>query len=242
MPEAIWFESCCHGGPVKHSIVAVFGFCWGNVADGLQQPAMVEPVHPFERGELDGFERAPWPTPVDHLGLVEAVDGLGQRVVVAVADAAHGRLDTSFGQALGVLDRDVLATSIAVMNKPSTMQRAPVMQSLFESIEHEAGMCRSRNPPADDAPGEGIDDKGDVDEARPGRDMCEVRDPQRVRPRGLELPVDVVQRARRHLVADRGSDRLATDNTLQTHALHQALNSAAANFLAFASQLPPNLS
>ena len=109
---------------------------------------MVEPVDPFERGELDGFERAPWPTPVDHLGLVEAVDGLGQGVVVAVADAAYGRLDTGFGQTLGVFDRDVLAASITVMNKPSTVQRPPVMQRLLESIENEARMCRSRNTPA----------------------------------------------------------------------------------------------
>src|SRR6202158_3586250 len=103
------------------------------------------------------------------------------------------------------------------------------MQSLLESIEHEAGMCRSRNTPADDAPGVGIDDKGDVDEARPGRDIREVRDPQRVRPRCLELPVHAVQRARRRLVADRGSDRLATDYTLQTPGLRHAPNRAAGN-------------
>src|SRR6202162_3667356 len=240
MPEAISFESRCHGWPFEHSVVAVFGFCRGNVTNGLQQSAMVEPVDPFQGGELDGFERAPGPTPVDYLGLVEAVDGLGQGVVVAVADAADGRLDPGFGQALGVFDRDVLAASITMMNKPSTMQRPPVMQSLLESIEHKAGMCRSRNTPANDAPGEGIDDKGDVDEARPGRDIGEVRDPQRVRPRCLELPVHAVQRARRRLVADRGSDRLATDNALQTQGLHQAPNRAAGNFLAFASQLPPN--
>src|SRR5258708_37922340 len=114
---------------------------------------------------------------MDHFGLVEAVDGLGQRIVVAVADAAHGRLDTGFGQALGVFDREVLAASITMMNKASSMQRPPVMQSLLESIEHEAGMCGSRNTPADDAPGEGIDDKGDVDEARPGCDVRQIRAP-----------------------------------------------------------------
>ena len=67
-------------------------------------------------------------------------------------------------------------------------------------------------------------------------------DPQCVRPRCLELPVHVVQRARRRLVADRGPDRPATDNTLQTHRSHQAPNSATGNFPAVASQLPPNLS
>ena len=45
---------------------------------GSQQPAMVEPVDPFERGVFDGFKAAPRSTPVDHLGLVEAVDRLGQ--------------------------------------------------------------------------------------------------------------------------------------------------------------------
>ena len=45
---------------------------------------------------------------MDDLGLVEAVDRLGESVVVAVADAADRWLDAGLGQALGVLDRDVL--------------------------------------------------------------------------------------------------------------------------------------
>jgi hypothetical protein len=45
---------------------------------------------------------------MDHFGLVEAVDGLGQRVVVGIADAADGRFDPGFGEVLGVADRDVL--------------------------------------------------------------------------------------------------------------------------------------
>src|SRR5258707_12442030 len=47
---------------------------------------------------------------------------------------------------------------------------------------------------------------------------------------------------RRRPVADRGSHRLAADNTLQTDGFHQASDGAAGNFLAFTSQLPPNLS
>ena len=69
---------------------------------------MVEPVHPVEGGELDGFQRAPRSAPPDDLGLVEAVDRLGQGVVVAVADAADRGLDAGIGEALGVADRDVL--------------------------------------------------------------------------------------------------------------------------------------
>lgn len=51
---------------------------------------------------------APWPPPMDHLGLVEAVDGFGESVVIGISDTTNGRLDASFSQALGVLDRDVL--------------------------------------------------------------------------------------------------------------------------------------
>jgi hypothetical protein len=70
-------------------------------------------------GELDRLERSPRSTPVDDFGLVEAVDRIGQRVVVAIADTTDGGLDARLGQAFGVLDGDVLAASVAVMNEAS---------------------------------------------------------------------------------------------------------------------------
>lgn len=48
--------------------------------DGLQQPAIIEPVDPGQHGDLNRFEASPWPAPVDDLGLAESVDGPGQRV------------------------------------------------------------------------------------------------------------------------------------------------------------------
>ena len=41
---------------------------------------------------------------MDHLSLVETVDGFGESVVIGISDAADRRLDTSFSQALGVLN------------------------------------------------------------------------------------------------------------------------------------------
>jgi len=41
---------------------------------GFEQPTIVEPVDPFERGVPDGLKVASWPTPVDHFGFVEAYD------------------------------------------------------------------------------------------------------------------------------------------------------------------------
>jgi hypothetical protein len=56
LPEAVSFKSRRHGGLLRHGIVAFLGFGWRDVADGLQQPAIVEPVHPLRRRELDSLE------------------------------------------------------------------------------------------------------------------------------------------------------------------------------------------
>jgi hypothetical protein len=127
---------------------------------------MVELVDPFERGVLDGFEAAPGSAPVDNLGFVEAVDRLGQSVVVAVADTADRRLDTGLGQALGVLDRHVLRPTVAMTDQAAPIGRAAIVERLFQGIEDEAGMGDPAGPPAYDPPSTGIDDEGDVDEPR----------------------------------------------------------------------------
>jgi hypothetical protein len=71
LPEAVSFESRRHGRLFQHGVVACLGFRRRDVADGLQQPAIVEPVDPFERGELDRFEGTPRTASMDDLGLVE---------------------------------------------------------------------------------------------------------------------------------------------------------------------------
>ena len=178
---------------------------------------MVEPVNPFERRELDGFEISPWPTPMDHLGLVETVDGFGESIVIGISDAADRRLHASFSQALGVFDRDVLAAPVAMVHEPAAMNRPSIMQRLFQRIEHEARMRRAGSPPTNDPAGIGVDDEGNVDEAGPGRDIGEVREPEDVRPWRLKLAVDVIQRAWRGLVAGRGFDGFAADDPLKAH-------------------------
>lgn len=54
---------------------------------------------------------------MDHFGLVQPVDGLGQRVVVGIADAAEGGFDAGIAQPLGVADRHVLHAAIRVVNQ-----------------------------------------------------------------------------------------------------------------------------
>jgi hypothetical protein len=43
-----------------------------DIADGLQEPAVVEPVDPFQGGVLDVVDALPGAAPADQLGLVEA--------------------------------------------------------------------------------------------------------------------------------------------------------------------------
>ncbi len=107
---------------MQHGVVALLGFGRGDVSDGLQEPSVVEPIDPFEGGELDGLEAAPWPAPMDHLGLVETVDGFGEGIVIGISDTADRRLDTSFSQALGVVEITLpgRVAGITWSNKPET--------------------------------------------------------------------------------------------------------------------------
>ena len=124
-------------------IVGGFGLGGQDVADGLEQPAVVVAVDPFERGVLDGLKRSPWPVPPDDLSLLEAVGRLSQGVVVTVADAADGGFEARFGEAFGVLDGDVLRSPVAVMHEPAADKRPTIAQRLLKSIENEARVRRA---------------------------------------------------------------------------------------------------
>ena len=67
-----------------------------------------------------------------------------------------------------------LHTAIAVVDEAAAPNRPSLMQGLLQRVEHEAGVSRAGETPADDAPREGVDDEGDVDEAGPGHDVGEV--------------------------------------------------------------------
>ena len=72
---------------------------------------------------------------------------------------------------------------------------AAVIDRLLQRIKDEVGAQRGRHAPSDDPPREDVNHKRDVDEAAPCGDVGEVRDPELIRPRRGELPVDQVGRA-----------------------------------------------
>ena len=69
-----------------------------------------------------------------------------------------------------------LTPAVAVVNE-AVLHRAPIMQRLLQRIEHKPGLRVARHPPADNAPGEHVDHKGDVNEALPGGNLGEIRHP-----------------------------------------------------------------
>lgn len=119
-----------------------------------------------------------------------------------------------------------------MVNQPRALFAAKAMYCLFQSIKNELGMRQAADAPANDFASRGINDKGDIGE---------IRHRQHVRCWNKELAVHLVQWTRRLLVSDRRPMRLAPDNILDTHALHQSGDCAAGGIEVLAAQLVPDL-
>lgn len=77
----------------------------------------VAPGHPPEGRELEVLDRPPgtWPCgSADELGLVIAVHGLGQGVVIAVPDGPDRRCRSDLGEAFAVANGGELRPRVAV--------------------------------------------------------------------------------------------------------------------------------
>ena len=76
-----------------------------DVAAVLVEAAVVEPVDPLGGGDLDVVDGPPGLAGFDQLGLVQAVDRLGQGVVVGAADRAdRGRIPASASRSVNRID------------------------------------------------------------------------------------------------------------------------------------------
>src|SRR5215213_10048613 len=87
---------------------------WRDSAAGGVQSGVVVPVDPFQGGQLNLGEGAPRPFAVDLLGLEKPDRGFGQRVVVAIADAADGRVDAGLDEPTGEREARVLTAGVVV--------------------------------------------------------------------------------------------------------------------------------
>ena len=66
---------------------------------------------------------------MDRVGLLKAIDRLGQSIVIAVVDAGHRRLDPGFGKALGVSYGHVLQFTVAVVDETAAACRLPTLKA-----------------------------------------------------------------------------------------------------------------
>ena len=116
-----------------------------------------------------------------------------------------------------------------------------LVQRLFQGIEHEVRAHGAAHPPAHDAPGVHVDDKGHEQPALPGAHVGEVRHPQLIGTISFELPVDTVERARGRGIWRGGSDAFAAPDPGQPELAHQPLDRTAGNGYAFSVHLLPDL-
>jgi hypothetical protein len=72
---------------------------WVEVVEGFVGSVVVEPVGVVEGLEFDVLDAAPGTFGSDEFGLVEPELGLGQSVVVGVADRSDRRVDAGFDEA-----------------------------------------------------------------------------------------------------------------------------------------------
>ena len=89
-------SGCCLAGLCEGGILTVVDglkFSWRDVAAGLVEPPVVEPVDILKRRELDLLGGAPGPAGLDQLSLIEPDHRLGEGVVVGIADGANGSAD-----------------------------------------------------------------------------------------------------------------------------------------------------
>src|ERR1043166_9086978 len=118
----------------------------------------------------------------------------GPRTGSAVPEAAHRRLDARRGAPLGVLDQKVRHTAIPMMNEAAAPDTPALVPGLLQRIQHNAGVSRAAGTPADKTP--------DREETGAGRDGGKIGQPQGVRTRCFERPLDAVERTRGRRVAD----------------------------------------
>ena len=103
-------------GPFR-SVERLFELCWWDVVEVAVQAVVVVPVDPAQRGELEVLDRLPRAAlargATDQFGLVIAVHGLGQRVIVRIADSADRGHRADLSQTLAVANRGELTAGIA---------------------------------------------------------------------------------------------------------------------------------
>src|SRR5579884_2674881 len=185
---------------------------------GVAPLAVVEHFQVVEQGQ-PGVRPGLETLAVEQLALQSGEEALGQRVVVAVTDRAHGGRDTGLSAALTEGDRGVLTPLVGVMDDAVLGSTPP--EGHFECREHQLGAQVIGHRPAHHPTTEGIKDHGQVDKATPGRDIGDVRHPQPVGSGGDKGSADQIGCRRSCRFPMRRDDMPPTMTPLDSRRPHQ---------------------
>lgn len=97
-------QACLHGAGERTPHVAIgelHEFGRWHIPAVLVDASVVEPVHPFQRGDFDMLGRSPRPAGFDQLGLLRAADRLRQGVVVARSGSPDRCIDSDLNEPVG---------------------------------------------------------------------------------------------------------------------------------------------
>ena len=204
---------------------------------------MVEPVHPFEGGELDRLEAAPGPAAADDLGLQEPDDGQGRarRRSCRPVEPAQGAMPASARRPgrIGWRGTDDPRSECATRPAPFAGRRWWIACSSAPATRPAVAVRLTRQPtirPAWASMTKATWTKPDHVAAR-----VEVAYPEPARRGRVEPAPHPVRRARRGRVLDRRLHGAAAHGAAQPYRSHQPLHRASGDRDALAAQRPPDL-
>ena len=167
--EIILFESRGQGRVLPLAMVRHFGLGWRPVPDRIEEPSVVEPIHPVERRELHRLQAASGAAGSNHLGLVQPDDGSASQLRRPGRYRANGRRYQPIARCrLGPSARYSGWRDIETRDPhggPGYRESPPRGRTgPAGARRRQVGLKRVRHPPAHDAPRVGVDDQHDVNE------------------------------------------------------------------------------
>ncbi len=176
---------------------------------------------------------------MNHLRLDDAEKRLGNRVVPAVTLTTHTLDEPMLVEHLPEIFTGILNTTIR-MDDQSFSRSAALDCSMKCHLDHLASQ-RTAESPAYDHSRKKIQKYRQIQPAMFGGDVCNIRDPHRVRRTGREIALKKIRSNRVRMLRISRWTILASDNRSKSGLFHPSGNTIFANLKAVIVQLPGNL-
>src|SRR5947207_8074300 len=163
---------------------------------------------------------------IQHLAFKGCEDAFGHGVVEAVADAAHRGSYTELCAARAEGDHRVLAAVIGVVDH---IARSSLYVGHLQRLLHQFTSQPIGHRPPDDQTREHIEHDRQVQKALRRRHIGHIRNPQRVRPIGDEVPLHQIWRPALGCAAACGASESSLLHPFKTGSAHQPRHTLAAH-------------